>query len=357
MLSLNFQTNGNFKVSVKQEVPSSIVAVFGPSGSGKTTLLRAIAGFEASEGYIRFDNEMWLDSSQSINISPDRRPLGYVRQNPALFPHLSILNNLKVPLKFGNPHSIQFSLEEVIETFKLQKLLQKSPFELSGGETQRVAIARSILRQPKLLLLDEPLTGLDLQRKAEILPFLRSLYSTFQIPTLYVSHSIDELISLCSHTLVLVGGRAQVFGETHNVLERRELNDVLEEPGEASSLIHAQVLSHDLKYRLTKLQIKNQSEWSIPYHSNLAVGDSTTLRVRARDVAVARSRPKDISVRNILKGTISELNSTDTDLSVECVIQSGRTRLRSQITRLSLDEIGFKVGEEVFALVKAVTLD
>ena len=357
MLSMDFQTLGNYEVSVEQEVPPSIVAIFGPSGAGKSTLLRAIAGFEATHGHISLDGDMWLDSKSGINLHPIDRPIGYVRQAPTLFPHLSVRNNLKAPIRFGRNQPERVTIDEVINGFDLLDLLEKRPSQLSGGETQRVAIARSLLTQPKLLLLDEPLTGLDLQRKAEILPYLEGLHSSYHIPTLFVSHAIDELMSLCQHTLVLVEGKVKTSGPTQNVLERRELNDVLEEPGEASSLIPATVIRHDLDFQLTQLRVANTQEWSIPLHVGLEPQSSTTLRIRARDVALATIKPVGISVRNLLEGTLVEVINRENSAAVDCVVQAdSHTRLRAQITRASLEEIGFETGDKVFALVKAVTL-
>lgn len=354
MLRVRIETLGAFKVAVDHTFPKSITAVFGPSGSGKSTMLRAIAGLAPTRGSIRFVENDWLNSELDVFVRPHQRPIGYVRQNAELFPHLTVKDNLTYPIKHSIRRGGDITFNEVVEDFDLTELLTRRTNQVSGGETQRVILARMLLSQPKLLLLDEPLTGLDLQRKAEILPFLESLHTKYHIPTLYVSHAVDEVTALCPHTIVLSDGKVCASGETANVLERRDLGELLG-TGEPSSIISARVVGHDAHYQLTTLSVSDRI-WSVPIHLTLPIGDTTTLRVRARDVSLAKVEPEAISVRNILRGQIVRVEDNGTGSSVVCVVQSLDTRLQAQITRASLDELGLRDGDEVYALVKSVTL-
>ena len=354
MLRVNIKTMGGFRVSVNQDIPNAITAVFGPSGAGKSTMLRAIAGLEPSQGTIRFNEVEWLNTVANVDLKPHRRPVGYVRQSAQLFPHLTVRGNLLFPTRYSTRTEQEISIDAVIEDFELEHLLERKTHQISGGETQRVVLARMLLSQPKLLLLDEPLTGLDMQRKAELLPFLESLHTNYDLPTLYVSHAIDEVTALCSHTIVLDQGCVRVSGPTAEVIERPDLDRLLGEV-EASSLVHATVLAHDERYALTTLQVENVV-WSVPMHVALQSGERTTLRVRARDVALAKEKPEAISVRNILHGELVDVVDTSVGPSADCIVQSGTTRLRASITRKSLDQLGFRVGDRVYALVKSVTL-
>lgn len=355
MLHTRMRTLGAFQVSIDHIFPKSITAVFGPSGSGKSTMLRAIAGIEPTSGLISFAEEDWLNSERDVFIKPHQRPIGYVRQNAQLFSHLTVRGNLTYPIKHSIRRGGGITYEEVVEDFELSQLLPRRPDQISGGETQRVVLARMLLSQPKLLLLDEPLTGLDLHRKAEILPFLESLRAKYHIPTLYVSHAVDEVTALCAHTIVLAAGEVRASGETRDVLERRDLADLLG-GGEPNSIISAKVVAHDSQYRLTTLEVEDRI-WSVPMHLTLPPGKITTLRVRARDVSLAKVEPVAISVRNILQGKIVAIEDEDTGPSVNCVIQAGQTRLQAQITRASLDQLPLHNGDTVYALVKSVSLD
>ena len=354
MLQVDIESLGEFRVSVDHEFPKSITAVFGPSGSGKSTMLRAIVGMEPTRGLICFDEVEWLNTELDIFVQPHRRPIGYVRQNAQLFPHLTVHDNLTYPIKHSIRRPGDIVFDEVVEDFELSTLLSRRTHQVSGGETQRIILARMLLSQPTLLLLDEPLTGLDIQRKAEILPYLESLQSKYHIPTLYVSHAVDEITALCPHTVVLADGEVRASGRTADVLERRDLAELLG-GGDRSSIISAKVLTHDRRYHLTTLKVEDRT-WSVPMHLPLEPGEFTTLRVRARDVSLAKIEPKAISVRNILPGKIVAIEDTDTGPSVNCVIQSGRTRLQAQITHASLDQLSLRIGDTVFALVKSVTL-
>lgn len=354
MLHIHIETLGEFQVFIDHEFPKSITAIFGPSGSGKSTMLRAIAGLEPTHGLIRFDGVDWLNSDSNVFVKPHQRAIGYVRQNAQLFPHLSVHDNLAYPIKHSTRQGEEITFDGVVEDFQLSDLLSRRPNQVSGGETQRIILARMLLSQPKLLLLDEPLTGLDLQRKSEILPFLESLHAKYHIPTLYVSHAVDEVTALCPHTIVLADGNLRASGQTSEVLERRDLAELLG-GSEPSSIISAKVVGHDRRYHLTTLEVEDRV-WSVPMHLPLPRGETTTLRVRARDVSLAKVEPEAISVRNILRGEITAIEDSGSGPSVNCFIQSGATRLQAQITRASLDQLPLRIGDTVFALVKSVTL-
>lgn len=354
MLHIQIETLGEFCVFVEHEFSKSITAVFGPSGSGKSTMLRAIAGLESTRGFIRFDGNEWLNSDSKVFVKPHQRPIGYVRQNAQLFPHLTVHDNLAYPIKHSKRKGENITFDGVVDDFELSSLLSRRTDQVSGGETQRIILARMLLSQPKLLLLDEPLTGLDLQRKAEILPFLESLQSKYHIPTLYVSHAVDEVTALCPYTIVLAGGKVRASGQTPEVLERRDLDELLG-GNEPSSIISATVVGHDERYQLTTLEVEDRI-WSVPMHLSLPPGETTTLRVRARDVSLAKVEPEAISVRNILRGEIVAIEDSGSGPSVNCFVQIGKTRLQAQITRASLDQLPLRNGDSVFALVKSVTL-
>ena len=197
---------GRFRLDAAFVVPATgVTAVFGPSGSGKTTVLRCIAGLERLGGRIVVRGEAWQDGGRFL--PPHKRPVGYVFQEPSLLAHLSVRGNLEFGLKRAGAARLGF--DEVVSFLGLEPLLGRSTLRLSGGERQRVAIGRALLSQPQLLLMDEPLSGLDAEAKAEILPCLERLHQLLQIPVLYVSHDAAEVLRFADRLLLMREGRVE----------------------------------------------------------------------------------------------------------------------------------------------------
>ena len=197
---------GEFRLEVDFQVPASgVTALFGPSGSGKTTVLRCIAGLQRMEGRLSVRGQVWQDDHSFL--PPHRRPVGYVFQEPSLLSHLSVRGNLEFGLKRALEE--RTGLDEVCAFLGLEPLLGRSTERLSGGERQRVAIGRALLSQPELLLMDEPLSGLDAEAKSEILPYLERLHQAMAIPILYVSHDAAEVARLADRVLLMRAGRIE----------------------------------------------------------------------------------------------------------------------------------------------------
>ncbi len=197
---------GDFDLDVAFEVPDAgVTALFGPSGSGKTTLLRCLAGLERLSGHLRVGEDVWQDDSRFV--PPERRRVGYVFQGGALLPHLSVRGNLAYAVKRapGGP----FVLDDIVARTGIAALLDRAPARLSGGEVQRVAIARALLVQPRLLLLDEPLSALDTEAREALLATIEGLLADIAVPVFYVSHDAAEVARLASRTIRLRGGRIE----------------------------------------------------------------------------------------------------------------------------------------------------
>lgn len=367
-------TQGEFSLNVCQALPlDGVTAVFGKSGSGKTSLLRCIAGFERAEGHVRFKDASWLDSAARRFVPPHLRGVGYMFQNAGLFPHLNVANNLRYAQRraakaTGSAPEV-VSLEKVVDAFALAELLDRSPTQLSGGEAQRVALARTLLTQPQLLLLDEPLAALDDAHKAELLPFLETLVRDFDLPIIYVSHDVEEVARLAARMLVMDRGDVVAFGSTKDLFGRLDISEVSGR-FEASALVDARVVSHDEHWMLTLLQVEGENDQqmiSVPHRPRLRIGDQVRLRVQARDVALSRSRPSGLSIRNVLEGRVHNLEVDVETPFAEVTIELGGkdptkapsspVRLRSRITRAAAADLELAPGVPVFALIKSVTLD
>lgn len=196
-----------FELRVDAEVREKVVALHGPSGAGKTSLLDLIAGLSRpEEGRIEVGGRVLTDASRGAFVPARHRHVGYVPQGQALFPHLTVRRNLLYGHHArGAARGVSF--DRVVATLELRPLLDRGVAGLSGGEKQRVALGRALLSSPRILLLDEPLTGLDPALKSRVLPFLRVVREEFEVPILYVTHQVDEVLALCDRVLRMEGGR------------------------------------------------------------------------------------------------------------------------------------------------------
>ncbi|EPN9321340.1 ATP-binding cassette domain-containing protein [Acinetobacter baumannii] len=205
LIDCRFQLHmGQFHIEPNFQSDASVIGLFGASGSGKTSILHAIAGLNTPRsGFIKIQDQTWFDSDQKINVSTQKRHVGLVFQDAQLFPHKTVKQNLLFGLKRLSQKESHFEADYIIELLKLDHLLQRMPIKLSGGEKQRVALGRALLYSPKLLLLDEPLSALDANHKAEIIPFFQKVKEEIKIPMIYVSHDIQEIKQLTETMWIL----------------------------------------------------------------------------------------------------------------------------------------------------------
>ena len=345
-----------FELEAAGEIDTArVTAIFGPSGSGKSTLLRALAGLERNAtGRLSLGSDVWLDSARGLDVPPHRRPVGYMFQEARLFPHLTGEGNLRYAAKRARRERQVVTFDEVVDALDLEPLLPRRPASLSGGERQRVALGRTLLAQPRLLLLDEPMAALDAPRKMEILPYLEALHPRFGIPTLYVSHSVDEVALLADRILVLAGGRVTAKGRTAEVFEHLDLGPLADRRG-AASVVPARVVRHDPEYHLTWLDLAGQT-LVVPKREHFDVGEEACVVIRARDVSLATCRPQGVSIQNVLAGRVYEVRDDQGSAFAEVLVDLGSHRVLARITRLSLHELQLVAGSPVFALLKSVSL-
>ncbi|MFN4319357.1 MAG: sulfate/molybdate ABC transporter ATP-binding protein [Aquificaceae bacterium] len=196
--------DGDFWLDVELELGAEFVVLLGPSGSGKTTLLRTIAGLEApQEGYIEVNGNVWFDSKKGINLPPQKRHVGFVFQDYALFPNMSLLENVMYAMKKRDKGKAL----ELLKKVKLENLKDKKPIKISGGQKQRVALIRALAREPQVLLLDEPLSALDEDLRNELQEELKTFQREYAIPTLMVTHSKEEAFKLADRIIKIEEGK------------------------------------------------------------------------------------------------------------------------------------------------------
>mgnify|MGYP001209470129 FL=1 len=340
----SFMLDANFSIPDR-----GITVVFGPSGSGKTTLLRAIAGLEKSDkGFLKIGDSVWQKGEDFL--ATHKRQIGYVFQDAALFDHLDVKGNLNFVVKRAIGLKEDF-IESIHNLLEIKTLLNRKTTQLSGGERQRVAIARALLTNPKILLLDEPLSALDLKRKNEILPYLDSIHNDLEIPILYVTHSQDEMSRLADHLLLIEDGNIIGSGPVNDMLTRFDMP--LSHGGDAVSIIEAEVLKRDSEFNLMHLDFLG-GQFIVP-DNGFPVQTKVRIRVVARDVSLTKSKQVDTSILNIFPAMVQEIvNEGEAQVMVRLQIKD--TILLACITRKSSYKLRLEKGSEVFVQVKSVAI-
>lgn len=348
---------GGFSLEADEQIElAGITALFGPNGSGKSLTLRTLTGLETPErGRITCNGETWLDTGQGVVMPAHRRPVACVFQDARLFAHLSVERNLAFAEARARAGGPDVSRSDVIETFDIAGLLGRMPQGLSGGERQRVAMARALLSRPSLLLMDEPLAALDVQRRAQALNFIEQIPERFGVPVIYVTHQIDEVVRLASNMVLIAGGRVEAQGPAAELMARLDLPPFTGR-FEAGSLIEARVARHDDRFALTQLELAPGTTIEIPY-LDYPAGETVRLRIRARDVSLATVKPKGISLRNVLEARVEEVQAEPDTAFAEIRLSLTGQALRARISRASVHELELEPGKQVYALVKATALD
>lgn len=343
----------SFTLEIDTTLPNTgVTAIFGPSGSGKTTLLRCIAGLEThNQSHISLNNDIWQNKNTSLPAY--KRPIGYVFQEANLFPHLTAKENLEFAIRRADQSHTIITFDEAVSLLEIAPFLSQYPAQLSGGERQRVAIARALLIQPKLLLMDEPLAALDNRLKQEILPYLERLCHSTNIPILYVSHSLDEVIRLADYLLVLEKGKVQEEGEIQPLLSK--LGTSFSSHQDASVVVSGKITKQSAEWGLSWLSFGEHS--IIIKQGSEQVGDTLRLRIQSRDVSLSLSSQSDSSILNRLTVTLDEMAEDIQEPNMILVrLLAGNTPILAKVTALSAHKLKLKKGQSLIAQIKSVAL-
>jgi len=348
---------GGFRLDARFVAPAKgITALFGPSGCGKTSVLRCIAGLQRLDGTCRVAGETWQDGR--VFLPPHRRAVGYVFQEASLFPHMSVRGNLLYSSRGrvlpAAPGRIGF--DEAVDLLGLGRLMERATHNLSGGERQRVAVGRALLSQPRLLLMDEPLSALDRQTRDEILPFLERLHDTLEIPAVYVTHDISEVERLADHLVLMRSGRVEAAGPLGDIQADTALP--LARQRDAAVSLEAVVAGYDGRYGLVRLEVEGGS-FLVPSPTGHPEGTRARLRIGAGEVSLAREAPRSTSILNLVPARIRSARPID-DREMILVLglgaEGGGATLLARVTRMSWDHLGLEPGMAVVAQVKSAAL-
>ena len=323
--------------------------LFGPSGAGKTTLLECISGLLTPErGRIAVGNTVLFDAGNGTNVPVPRRRVAYVFQTLALFPHMSVEANIAYGLDGRAPEERQQAVTTVLEGFRIAHLRQRRPAQISGGERQRAALARALVTDPLVLLLDEPLSAIDVATKTAIIQDLRAWNDAHGIPVLYVTHSRDELFALGEAVIALEQGKVVAEGLPQQVLHAPRLESLAQAAGFENifdGVVSA--LHEDLGTMTCRLAGDLQLEAPL---GHAGVGDGVRIAIRAGDILLARERPGGLSARNLLPGTVASLARRD--VTVVARVRSGGLEIEVHLTPGAQHSLELQTGSEVWLVIK-----
>ncbi len=345
---------GAFRLDTAFTVPASgVTALFGPSGCGKTTVLRSIAGLHRVErGFCAVGGDVWQDGT---TFRPaHRRPVGYVFQEASLFAHLSVRRNLLFGAPRGPAMPGAITFDGIVGLLGIGGLLDRAPRHLSGGERQRVAIGRALLSQPKLLLMDEPLSALDRGMREEVLPFLQLVTTRLQLPVIYVTHDMAEVEQLADHLVLMEAGRVLACGKLAELQSDAGLP--LFARRDATVSFAGAAAAYDEAYGLLRLDVAGGA-FLVP-SARVAPGSRRRLQIAARDVSICTTRA-DSTILNVVAARILSKTAVGEHELVAVLglgSDGGGARILARVTRQSWDRLALAVDQAVYAQVKAVAL-
>jgi len=338
-----------FVLDVAISAAPGFTILFGASGAGKTTLLNCIAGLCAPEsGSIQVGSRTFYDSATGINLPVPARNVGYVFQDLALFPHLTVEANIAYGLARLPASDREQRVTAIVEAFRIREMRRRRPREISGGERQRVALARSLVTDPCILLLDEPLAALDSPTKASILDDLRAWNQAHRIPILYATHSRDEVFALGERVIVLDRGAILAQGTPHEVMGAPQQETVAQLAGFENIFQATVIAAHEDRGTMTCRLEGDKVELETPL-VRARTGSPLRIGIRAGDILLATQRPEGLSARNVLPGRVVSL--VRRDVIVAACVDVG-VAMEVQLTLAARDALQLTPGREVWLVVK-----
>jgi molybdate transport system ATP-binding protein len=341
-----FPGNSGFALSCDFRAEPGFTILFGASGAGKTTLLDAIAGLVRPDaGNIAVGETAMFDAERGLDVSPQRRRLGYVMQELALFPHLTAEENVAYGLAKLGRSEREKKTQEILKSFRIAEVSKRRPEEISGGERQRIALARALVTNPRTLLLDEPLSALDLPTKSRILDDLRAWNETRRVPILYVTHSREEMFAIGERVMVLEAGRIVADGPPHQVMTAPRLEMVADLAGFENILAVTVDSLHEERGTMTCRLADGGTVLETP----LEKGSTLGIGIRAGDILLATQEPQGLSARNVIRGSIVSLARRD--MIVVARVNCG-VEMEVHLTLAARDSLGLESGREVWLVIK-----
>ncbi len=340
-----------FALAAELQAAPGFTILFGPSGAGKTTVLDCIAGLaKPDSGWIAVGDRVLFDSAQGIDVSASKRRVGYVFQSLALFPHLTVEKNVRYGLAHLPQAERAVRASAILQACRIAPLARRYPREISAGESQRVALARTLVTDPAILLLDEPLAALDAATKSMIIDDLRQWNESHRIPILYVTHSREEVFALGERVIVIDAGRIVAQGTPHEVIDAPQQETVAQLVGFEN--IFDAVVESIHPERGTMMCRVSGNGGPIVFETPLVrggVGAALRIGIRAGDILLATVPPVGLSARNVIPGRITSLEQRDVIVTarVKC-----RVEMEVHLTLAARDSLQLRPGHEVWLVIK-----
>jgi molybdate transport system ATP-binding protein len=338
-----------FVLEAGSSIQPGITVLFGHSGSGKSTLLRCLAGLSTPDnGRVRMAGDTLFDSERGIDVPVASRRIGMVFQSLALFPHLRADENIAYGLHHLDHADRRKKVDAIVDAFRVSQVRNHRPAHLSGGEQQRVALARTLVTEPRALLLDEPLSALDPGTKSYIMDDLRAWIADRQIPVLYVTHSREEVFAMAQRVIALENGRIVGEGSPREVLGSPQHEAVAE--WSALENIFEGVVTGIHEAQGTMTFRSGQIELEVPLGRRAQTGEKIRVGVGAHDILLATSAPQGLSARNILRGRITDLKQRDAVITITA--DCNGTCFKAHVTPGAVQSLGLERNKEVWVVIK-----
>ena len=340
---------GTLPLEAHLDIPSQgVTALFGLSGSGKSSLINLVSGLiNPDEGVISLNDRELFNSVENVCVPINQRNIGYVFQDARLFPHYTVNGNLR----YGMKNTSKDEFNYIVELLGIGHLLKRYPITLSGGEKQRVAIGRALLTDPEILLMDEPLSALDLPRKRELMNYLERLSKEINIPILYVTHSLDELLRLAERVILLTNGKVEAYDVLENIWDS-PLFLPWKQENEQSAVLSLPIFMHNPSYKMTALSIGDQNIWI--HQVEAQINEKVRICIHSSDVSISLNKVEQSSIRNILYGRI--VNILELENRVDLKLDIGGKHLWASISKWSFHDLALQVGQLVYAQIKAISV-
>jgi molybdate transport system ATP-binding protein len=335
-------------VDVTMKVSGGVTVLFGSSGAGKTSILRAIAGVVTpDEGRISLGEKVFFDSIAGISLPMQQRRIGYVFQNHTLFPHMTAEQNALYGAKADSRRLARERVRALFEMLAIRNTADRFPHQLSGGEQQRIALARALATDPMLMLMDEPLSAVDVATRSRLLEEISAIQKQSGIPFLYVTHNPSEAVRLGDNMLVIDQGKVVQEGAPLEIFNAPKTAPVARVIGTENVFV-GKIARHHSEDGITEVDT-GPVRIEIPYNG-MPIGSRVTVGVRSEDIIISRERLTQTSARNVLAGTI---RSIITDLDKVEIIANCGIDLKVSVTRAAVRELHLEVGSKIYLLIKA----
>ena len=351
---VNFtKTYPGFTLSCNFKTDSTRTAIFGPSGSGKSTLLNCLSGFSNPDaGFIKINGKEVFSSTNKINIPANKRRLGHILQTPSLFPHMNVIQNIYYGLNLTPLHLRKFDLDQIINLLEIKNILNKNVNNISGGQSQRVALARTLATSPDLLLLDEPWTGLEKRLVSTIIDYIKIVSNELNLPLFFVSHDIKDVYEIANQIIILNEGKISSIIDPITLLKQNPITDQFKQP----NIINKIETRVKTPATISNLSLVSLNGIEIVCSKlKLNQGDDATLMLNSKDIIISKDKVTNLAVENMIPVIISNICKTNSKTVIKTILDGQSVSI--DIPEHTSNTLNLNTGMEVYLAIKASNIN